>query len=442
VWLLPLLPRLARAAAFTYYRVRYAGEYVPSKGPALLVANHPNSLLDPVLVVAAVARPVRFLAKAPLFTTPSIGRVIKAAGAIPVYRKVDDPTQMRRNVDSFRAVYDALEQGAAVGIFPEGISHSEPSLVPIKTGAARIALGAFPQTKAAFPIIPVGLVLRDKDVFRSDALVFVGRSIPWSDLAARGLDDPDAVHELTDRISDGLRQVTVNLDKWEDRPLVEFAIRVWETEQRARRNPAERLSRLEITTKILAEVRRSEDREAIALTREVEAHRRRLRALKLRPADLVADVGISRGLRWAAARVHLLLPLGVSLAIVGQALFYVPYKFTGWLVERLRLEEDLRSTYKLLGGFIFYLLWIILLAVVAWLKIGALAGILSVVLIPVMGVATLLVRERWRSAWSDARRFFLLRSRRQLIDTLRTRQRELGARMDRLFNDYVSRGAA
>jgi hypothetical protein len=102
----------------------------------------------------------------------------------------------------------------------------------------------------------------------------------------------------------------------------------------------------------------------------------------------------------------------VSLALLGQALFYVPYTLTGWLVERLRLEEDLRSTYKLLGGFILYLLWVVLFTAVAWLRLGAVAGLFCFLLVPLLGLATVLVRERWRSAWNDAKRFFVLRSRR------------------------------
>src|SRR5262245_66374522 len=96
MWLLPLFAAVARLASHIYYKVRFAGPAVPA-GPVLLVANHPNSLLDPTLVVAAGSRPVRFLAKAPLFGDRKIGWVVKAAGAIPVYRKADDPSQMSKN---------------------------------------------------------------------------------------------------------------------------------------------------------------------------------------------------------------------------------------------------------------------------------------------------------------------------------------------------------
>jgi glycerol-3-phosphate O-acyltransferase/dihydroxyacetone phosphate acyltransferase len=84
MWLLPLFSVIAKLAARVYYRIRFGGAPVPATGPVLLVANHPNSLLDPTLVVASAGRPVRFMAKAPLFSDRKIGWLVRAAGAIPV----------------------------------------------------------------------------------------------------------------------------------------------------------------------------------------------------------------------------------------------------------------------------------------------------------------------------------------------------------------------
>ena len=183
MWLLPVFSILGRLAAHIYYRVRFTGPAIPA-GPVLLVANHPNSLIDPTLVVAAGSRPVRFLAKAPLFADRKTSWMVKAAGAIPVYRRSDDPTQMSRNEDAFRAVFDVLASGAVVGVFPEGVSHSEPGMVPLKTGAARIALGAAAQLGQVISIVPVGLSFRAKEIFRSDAFVVRGFPVAWGDLAA------------------------------------------------------------------------------------------------------------------------------------------------------------------------------------------------------------------------------------------------------------------
>ncbi len=151
MWLLPVFSRVSRLALRTFYRLEVAGGRVPPAGPVLLVANHPNSLLDPAMVVAVAGRPVRFLAKAPLFGDAQVGWLVRGAGAIPVYRASDDPSKMGANQDAFRAAHASLAEGDAVGIFPEGTSHSEPSLVPLKTGAARIALGAAARVGGASP---------------------------------------------------------------------------------------------------------------------------------------------------------------------------------------------------------------------------------------------------------------------------------------------------
>ena len=432
MWLLPLFSWLARIAARIYYRVRFAGTPVPPSGPVLLVANHPNSLLDPTLVVASADRPVRFLAKAPLFSDRKIGWLVRAAGAIPVYRRSDDPSLMSRNEEAFRAVFEALDGGSVVGIFPEGISHGDPAMAPLRTGAARIALGAAASLGDVFPIVPVGLSFRQKETFRSDALVVRGTPLAWDDLAMRGSEDADAVRELTSRIDSALRAVTVNLSSWEDRPLVECAVRIWEAERATPSRDAERLARMEFTTSVLAGVRARGDESGFELAEHVRRHDRRLTRLGLRPSDLVADVGAGRGVRWAATRFHLLLPLGIVLALVGAALFWVPYRLTGVIVNRLRLEQDVRSTWKLLIGAVLYAAWLAILVTIAGVTLGWVATLASVLLVPAVAMSGLLVRERWQSAWSDARRFFLLRSRGPMIGKLRDEQRDLAARLDQL----------
>lgn len=435
MWLAPAFSFLANAAARTYYRLTIAGERVPGDGPVLLVANHPNSLIDPILVCAAAWRPVRFLAKAPLFSDFKTGWMVRAVGAIPVYRRVDDPTLMDRNTDMFRAVYASVARGAAVGIFPEGESHSEPSMVALKTGAARIVLGTQAVHGVRVSIIPVGLVFRRKDVFRSDALVVVGSPVPWDDLAGRGVDDADAVRALTERIGAGLRQVTLNLERWEDRPLVETAVAIWEAEWGSGPDRAERVHRLDVTTRILADLRRERDARWDALVREVRAHRRRLARLGLSPRWLGARADLTTGLRWTVRRYFLVMPLALALAVSGFFLFALPYWLTGRAVDRLRLDVDERSSWKLLLGGAIYAVWVSLLATGAGAASG-LAAVAAVLLaVPTVGMAGLVIRERWRGAWSDARRFFLLRSRRDLITALRDQQHALAERLKALYQE-------
>ena len=136
----PAVRWLARAACWVFYRADRIGE-VPGDGAVLLLPNHPNALLDPAVIWATAGRDVRFLAKSTLFSGP-LGPLIASAGAIPVYRKLDQGVDTSKNAETFTAVSQALAAGDAICIFPEGISHSTGRLEPLRTGAARMALAA------------------------------------------------------------------------------------------------------------------------------------------------------------------------------------------------------------------------------------------------------------------------------------------------------------
>ena len=270
--------------------------------------------------------------------------------------------------------------------------------------------------------------------------MLVGPPVPWDDLAPRGAGDEDTVRLLTARVAEALQQLTVNLERWQDQPLVDCAMRIWEAECGAPADPGERVTRLGITTRILAAVRQGGDPAGTALARDVEAHRRRLRRLGLRPADLVADVGLARSAGWAVRRAPLVMPLAAALAVVGYLLFWLPYRLTGIVVDRMRLETDVRSTHKLLGGIAIYGVWLLVLAVVGSVAMNVWAGLGLLLGVPAVGMAGLVTRERMRGAGGDVRRFVLLRSRRALADTLRATQRDLGVRLDALYREFVERG--
>src|SRR2546425_13044320 len=110
---------------------------------------------------------------------PVIGFFCRAFDAIPVHRRQDvgsDPSQNRETFDAARAV---LARGGAIAIFPEGQSHSDPKLRPLKTGAARIAFGAAVGLAQSSPVrmVPAGLYYRAKRTFRSAALLHFGEPV-------------------------------------------------------------------------------------------------------------------------------------------------------------------------------------------------------------------------------------------------------------------------
>lgn len=430
MWLLPYLSAVSAAGVRLYYRASRGGESVPPTGPVLLVGNHPNSLLDPAFVAWAARRPVRFLAKAPLFTDRLVGWLVRGSGSIPVYRRTDDPSQMARNDETFRAVFRALAGGSAVALFPEGTSHSEPGLVPLKTGAARIALGALPAVGHPFPIIPVGLVFRAKDRFRSQAHTVVGAPIAWEDLAARSAEDHDAVRELTERIERSMRQVTLNLARWEDEAVVRTAEAVWAAARSVDGSPGARVTRLATTAEALARLRASGDARWDVLARDVREYARILRVLGLRPQDVRADTGINAAVWWAFRRLTVVGIAAGILAAAAVALFWLPYRLTGFVASRMTRDKDTVSTHRVLGGAAIFIAWIGGLAAIAGAVWGWGAAVATLVALPVLGIAGLTAAEHSLRTIVTARRWLVARRGGRRLDAIRARQDELSRRLD------------
>lgn len=441
MWLLPLFSRLARILGRIFYRVRFAGEALPVDGPLLLVSNHPNALFDPCLVVAASGRPVRFLAKSTLFDSALFGWLVRAVGAIPVYRRMDDPSQVGRNTEMFAAVFEALGRRSAIGLFPEGTSHSDPEMKALKTGAARMALGAAGRLGASFPIVPIGLVFRDKETFRSQALVVRGEPVAWQDLADRGDEDAEAVRQLTERIDQALRRVTLNLERWEDRPLVECAESIYRahflTDEIDTPDHVAQVERLERATRLLRQHREQLETLDPQLVSSLWRHERILRTFGLRPKTLVLETTAWKSLLWTVRRLYLLgVPVAI-VAVIGWLLFWLPYRLTGWFSRTRKVKQADVATYKLVGGALFYSLWVLGAAaaagVVGWQQRGlgpglAMAGLVGVVM-PVLGYMGLVVREGWWRALRDLKIFFTFRLRRTLVARLLSRQSSLASRL-------------
>jgi 1-acyl-sn-glycerol-3-phosphate acyltransferase len=186
------------------------------------VANHFNGFVDPLVVVVVLRRLPRFLAKATLWRIFPLRPLLALAGIIPVHRRVDGGGG-DANRRAFAAAEKALRAGSTVAIFPEGITHDEPRLAPLRTGAARIALAARAAGAEGLAILPIGMLFEDKVAVRTRVLARVGEPVDLDQVApgllGSGPDDEEnreAVVALAELLTDRLRAVTPDYDdRWQ-----------------------------------------------------------------------------------------------------------------------------------------------------------------------------------------------------------------------------------
>src|SRR6266704_1238698 len=149
LYLLPdaLLRLLLWIATHTLYRVHVEGrENVPTKGGALLVPNH-VSMVDAVLLIASIDRPIRFLMFKGSYDHPLVKPFAKIMGVIPISSQL----RPREMIQSLRTASQALKDREIVCIFPEGQMTRIGQMLPFRRGMERIVKGI------DVPVIPVNL---------------------------------------------------------------------------------------------------------------------------------------------------------------------------------------------------------------------------------------------------------------------------------------------
>lgn len=408
-----------------YRRIEIEGaDRVPMEGGVLLVANHFSSLVDSMALLDASPRPASFLAKAPLWKIPFLRFFLNATGALPVYRQQDvaenEGRTVRANMKTFEVCRERLGSGGSLALFPEGVSQPRPLLMPLRTGAARMALDA----SAPVTICPIGLVYeRGRFGRRGRMLVRFGE--PWTVNGTEGFPSRRAaITATTRRTESALKALLAEAPSQSDLETIQTLRIVWDQEEgtppprsfaeehRRVRQFAAGLAQLrEVAPKLLDEIRASADDYVRAL------------ALAGLPADRMQT-------RYSAGRVAKYVLRNLPFAIIGipvgllAAIVTWPIRKAGDVVAMRQFggTEDMRTLCRMLGIGALLVVIMIALGIVALLEWGIWPALAVLIGLPLLLAIHVWWRDRGMELLIEVRCFLLLAGGNLRAELLRHRK--------------------
>lgn len=397
-------------------------EYLDGDKPFLLCANHANALADAVVLQAISPRLIHPLARSGLFRNPVLWPVLKLIQAVPVYRRQDKGADTTNNQDSFKRCYELFDKNGILLIFPEGQSHSDPSLRPLKTGAARVVLGASDARRKVPDILPVGLNFSDKGRFRSTVFIKIGKPISTAVLTG----SENQVKQLTRAIYQGLDDVTLNVDSHEELDFIRslerfFALRHGKYRQRSLELKFRGLKKLAQAEKRLNELH---PEKMLEIKRRLQNFERMCRNWDIRDYHLTLNYKPTLVTRFVLRSLGILL-IVLPLGLWGILNSYIPFILTRWLATWLAKGVDQYDTAKMvIGLFLFGLFWSSQTIMIAGYFSDKVALFYAIGLVPSAAAAIMLRNER-RRILDNIRVFFLFIRKRKLRHYLEIRRQEL-----------------
>jgi len=414
---------------------------IPDEGPLLVVSNHPNTFMDPIVIAAQLKQPMYFIAKSTVFGSAFQNWMLRQMHLIPIHRKEDNPDTTISNTEAFTASFKALAQQKTILIFPEGNSFNQRRLRKLKTGTARIALGAALQSNQDVKILPIGLNYSAPTRFRSDVFVNVGKPISVADyLAAYQQNDHTAVLELTEEIRLRLEKLIVHTTTDEEDELAKQVTAIYK-ERLTPTVPTIALPHEQdfiLTKGIVKSINhfsQTEPERVATIKNELHHYTQQLKRLHLQDPVLTKE---SRDVLTQSIIGLLYLVVGFPVYLYGLAHNYLPYIIPSKIARAVTTEEEWFAPIMLTTGIftfpIFYSLEVWL--VHNWFGVDGLGLILYFVSLPVTGFFTL---HYWNKLQHTQSHWLLLRlfyNRQHLVDKLRAQRKNIITLLEKAQQDY------
>ena len=348
-------------------------ELIPDKGPLIVLANHPSTFMDPIVIGTILDRELFFLGKGVIFKNKFVGWLLSKLNGIPIYRQHDDPTMMAKNEEIFIRCFEHLEKNGALLMFPEGTSFTERKLRPIKTGAARIALGAETRNnfKLGTHIVTIGLNYANQHKFNRDLYINIDKPIKIADFKeGYAIDDHKAVENLTEEIRKSLEKLIIAIEDDKTDELVKNieTLYKYKLSKDLGIDKKDKEADFILTKNIVETVDhflKSNPERVELLRKRVDAYLNNLYQLGLRDEDIARNQKSSSFIG-SNLKALLILVLGFPVYIYGLINNYLPFEIPGLLAKKITESIEYRGAIMMVGGLFTFLIFYISQIIIVW----------------------------------------------------------------------------
>lgn len=432
---------LFRLTANAYFRSIYikGKENIPKDKPVIFAANHPSSFMDPILLGVNLNRSLYFLARGDIFKNKMVRKLFDKLHMIPVYKPDLSPDQVHKNEMIFEKCYDYLERNKAVMIFPEGISKTERRLRPIKTGIARIALGAEEKNNFNLDlrIVPIGLNYSNPHYFKSDVFVNIGGPISVSEYQKDFLKDPkEGVLKLTDRVKSELEKRIVII---EDEPLEKLIRQIeilYRSKLREQNKQQEKATQDFYLSQDIVEAVQYYAKNHPEILQDFEqkisVYLKRLKRLKIRDTQI----------RSSETSLPVLLRLlyftfGFPLFLLGLITNIIPFKIVELIPSKVTIREDFVGAVKMATGMLIFLITYLIEASLVGYFTNFLWAILFILSLYPAGLFTVDYFKKYYQVRGTIKYLRIFMKKGDLIANLKSTRQELVDELEMRKEDFI-----
>ncbi|MDW8295652.1 MAG: lysophospholipid acyltransferase family protein [Raineya sp.] len=415
--------------------------------PLIYVANHPNTFMDPLLIASLSRKRVYFLANGSIFNrfTRPIFRLFQM---LPIYRKVDKSdqalSQAELNKRSFQKCYEHLAQKGTLLIFPEGTSVIERRLREIKTGTARIALGAEFEHNFSLNlhIIPIGLNYDDADKFRSEVFVKIGKPIRVADYQENYHPENFAtVEELTQNIENALSELIIITENEEQDQFIRNIEKLYKNqlfrEFNLKRTKSEEFGIIKEIIRAVKVLEQKDKNYFARLRVQMENYLENLKILGLQD-DVFRNTKKISLFNFLLKNCFFLL-LGLPFYVLGLIFNYIPYILPSQIARIVSKDIAFKAPLMMLSGiFTFIIAYSISLGLIYLLTQNFLWLPLVLVAMPLLGFFVLIFVAWWKGFTAELQGMRLFFQKPSLMQNLLEQRNEIFTGLKKAQKDYFA----